>query len=229
MAIQPNRPNRFTRTRVRPIQTGRGVTTQQARTVQPAQPQPGGPFVPRPDLGPNVGFGVGLPQPQLEAMPYTGATPVTAAQEILSQPGIQNAIGTMPGIAGGIVNQLQQNQDPNAQQIGNVLQTVGGLAQPIVNTMGGAFGLGNAGGKSAPAQPGGPFVPRPDLGPNVGFGVGLPQPDTQPQLEAMPYDGNNMGSFNQPNYVPTQATQQNPNVSIGFGGKSAPSKLPGSF
>ena len=38
------------------------------------------------------------------------------------------------------------------------------------------FGGGKSGGFGPGASPQGPFTPRPDLGPNVGFGVGLPQP-----------------------------------------------------
>jgi len=69
--------------------------------------------------------------------------------------------------------------------------------------------IGSPGGGQAPQDtynqyannlfgtPGGPYTPRPDLGPGVGFGVGLPQPGgdptsiqgNQPAPSPLPTDG----------------------------------------
>jgi len=170
------------------------------------------------------------------------AGPVTAAQQVLSSPGIQNVIGTVPGIFGNMTNQFQQSQDPNTQAMGNLVAGIGGMVQPTIgsmaNAIGNQFGLGNAGGKSAPAQPGGP---------SMGFGAQAPigqetnpnyqnYSNYQPTQQQSFLDYQNAVFGNQPNiyqpnfggntgvggkssgFQPTQATQQNPNVSIGFAG-----------
>jgi len=201
-ATQPS--NRFINKRTRPI-------------------QPGGPFVPRPDLGPGVGFGPGLPRPGVPMQsPMTGGPDPIPPNTSMTPQGLYNQYAK---IVFGNGNPAYQ---PNFQ----------------------------------PA-PGGPFTPRPDLGPGVGFGPGLPQPMPNPEQSTFteqinqgvspianavgqpgsptPQDMYNQyantifgqkaqtdaqtGFFTgnpayQPNFQPTQATQQNPNVSLGFG-KSA--------
>lgn len=66
----------------------------------------GGPYVPRPDLGPGIGFGVGLPQPQQPGLPTDGMGGGK------SMGGIG---GMLPGIIGG-----QLPQDAFGQLVGNV-------------------------------------------------------------------------------------------------------------
>lgn len=93
-------------------------------------------------------------------------------------------------------------------------------------------------------NPGGPYTPRPDLGPGVGFGVGLPAPEfqeggldltTQGFTQTLPgyqqntntvFPGNQQQPMTQGNGQlppgfgapsPIDRSQINPNVSIGFG------------
>lgn len=146
-----------------------------------AQPSPGGPYTPRPDLGPGVGFGPGLPQPQLEAMPYTDST--APMQQSGMPGGKSNPIGNFIGSAASLIpnaigNAAAQSQDPNAQRIAPLFTGLGGVMNQSFSNMG---------GKSGSA----------------------------------------------PNYQQTQATQQNPNVSIGMSGGFNPAAgnttLPGNF
>jgi len=142
---------------------------------------PGGPFQSRPDLGPGVGFGPGLPQPQLEAMPYTDST--APMQQSGMPGGKSNPIGNFIGSAASLIpnaigNAAAQSQDPNAQRIAPLFTGLGGVMNQSFSNMG---------GKSGSA----------------------------------------------PNYQQTQATQQNPNVSIGMSGGFNPmagnTTLPGNF
>ncbi len=158
-------------------------------TLNPNQ-QPGGPFVPRPDLGPGVGFGPGLPSPQ-PGMPGGKSNP------------IGNFIGSTASlIPNAIGDAAAQSQDPQAQQIAPLFTGLGGV---LNQTFG---GMTSPGGKS---QPGGPYVPRPDLGPNIGFGVGLPSTNS------------NFGST-----VGTQSPMLN-SINTGFNPNAGNTTLPGNF
>jgi len=163
---QPITPNRYTRTRVRPIgpitqrPTNPAITNPNARLVggpapiqQPPVAQPGGPFVGRPDLGPGVGFGPGLPPP---------------TQQPSSLPSF-----VTPPPEGSINTQV---------------------LTPITNPATGETYTAPTGGYTLNPnqQPGGPFTPTPGFGPDVGFGPGLPPP----QLEAQPYISNTVTNPN---------------------------------
>lgn len=161
-ATQPS--NRFINKRTRPI-------------------QPGGPFVPRPDLGPGVGFGVGLPggRPFVPKSGYVPGLP-PATQPIMQPPATQPIM--QPPMTGG--------PDP---------------IPPMT-------------------QPGGPFVPRPDLGPGVGYGVGLPQPMPNPEQSTFTQQINQgvspiANAVGQPGYPMSVGGKSMPGgVGIGFGAQA---------
>ena len=124
-----------------------------ARPMPPPQPpvgRPGGPQL----IGGPVGRPIiGPPPAPMPSMPYGGP---------IGNPGLPPGVG----IQGGLPNR-EDGRDP---------YLYGPDAGP-------GFGY-NPGGSTTPGsgmmpQPGygGPYTPRPDLGPNIGFGVGLPQPN----------------------------------------------------
>jgi len=129
--------------------------------------------------GPGASF---IPAPGMTARPYGGGALATFPK------------GSLPG--SGISLAQMQAQKP-------LPPPPPGTHERFMYDLSMAHGLaaqqgsnpGPIGGKSQPAQPGGPYTPRPDLGPNVGFGAGLPQP----QLEAQPYVSGPI--------APTQTTQ----------------------
>ena len=176
-------PNRFTRTRTRPIQPGGpqmqptnpAITNPNVRIGVPMQP----PITKRPVTGGPDPIPSFVTPPPADSMTAQVITPITnpATGETYMAPNAGYKLA--PGVGGP---QMQ----PGNPAITNPNVSIGTPVQA-------------PGGKSFGDVVGGPFVP--------GFGTPMPQP----QLEAMPYTGN-------PAYQPTQATQQNPNVSIGFGG-----------
>lgn len=170
--------------------------------------QPGGPYTARPDLGPGVGFGVGLPQPGGQnPMDILGGGLNAAFGGTGVMPLVNTAGQAANNAFGGLSNSIQGNQPaPNTlptdgmsggkgmgQDLGSILGSVGNLGSQmltqinpglapignVVNTAGQGAGaiLGSALNNIQQQQPGGPYTARPDLGPGVGFGVGLPQPD----------------------------------------------------
>jgi len=123
--------------------------------IQGSGPQPGqtpqGPYTPRPDLGPGVGFGVNSPQPA----PY------------LADPMREFNRKMMEGL----------KQDPGMQEYLKK-DPISFIGNTIVGPNGNTLTWTGNGWSETPPQ--GPFTPRPDLGPGVGFGPGLPKPTTPP-------------------------------------------------
>lgn len=166
---QPITPNRYTRTRTRPVNPSRPVR-------QPAPIQPGGPSM-RPTnpaiTNPNVRIGVPM-QPPITKRPVTGGPdPIPSfvtppASDSLNAQVITPITNPATG---------ETYMAPNA----------GYTLNPNITNPNASIGFGPA--PIQQPQPGGPYTPRPDLGPNVGFGVGLPQP----QLEAQPYTSGTIG------------------------------------
>jgi len=155
----------------------------------PTSSNPGGPYQARPDLGPGVGFGVGLPAPEFQEGFQTtdvNGNPLTTQQQQFVG-GLGNAMtGALTGIGSAIG--VGGQQQPGIFQMGttdangNPLTTqqqqfVNGLG----NTMSGALtGIGSAfgGGKSGPVT-GGP-LPLPGQNPNVSIGMPVERPGFRP-------------------------------------------------
>lgn len=219
-------PNRYTRSRVRPVQTGRGVTTQQAKTVQPQ------PYVPTQATRTNPNVSIGFGPAPIQTDPLAGYKQNLTFGNVNDFSG--NSIGSPSGLPLQMsavasprpIAQPAPIQQPNT--ISGVDGLVNGILQPFVN-VGGVGGflrdvLQPVAQQAQPApiadgyspgvditppatQPAGPYVPRPDLGPGVGFGVGMPAPIQQPQ----PVGGKGVGSLF--NAVSNQLGQsQDPNV-----------------
>lgn len=98
----------------------------------------GGPYTPRPDLGPGVGFGVGLPQPgEQNPMDILGGG-LNSAFGGTGVMGLGNTAGQAVNAAfGGLANGIQGNQPAP-----NTLPTVGMSGKGIGSLMGGALGGG---------------------------------------------------------------------------------------
>lgn len=138
-------------------------------------PGNGGPFTPRPDLGPGVGFGVGLPQPGYkgpgprpgeDSMEYYRRNP---NEEV--QPGFDFAGNVRMPTIDAFMPGSGQNTGMFAPGVGPENN------QPYMPpTDQEPFGYQYNGPPPMDPGYGGPYTPRPDMGPGVGFGVGLPQP-----------------------------------------------------
>lgn len=114
----------------------------------------------------------GFPQgPQIGG----GPAPAQPAQ----QPDIYTRLGGQPNVDSN--PNLDGYQPPTASPMPPA------QAQPMPSPgMGGGKSgppsLGGIGGGGKGGMPGGPYVPRPDIGPGVGFGPGLPDPNAPSPL-----------------------------------------------
>jgi hypothetical protein len=101
--------------------------------------------------------------------------------------------GTPGGKSGGFGNMLGGVAKNFFGQIGNKIGQDPVIGAPINNMLSNIANRfpGQPGFQPQPGQPlppgvgmqGGPFTPRPDLGPGVGFGPGLPQQPGQPPAQ----------------------------------------------
>lgn len=98
---------------------------------QPGYPGTGtGPYTPRPDLGPDVGFGPGLPTPTpmpMPGMPGGKAGPAGPISFLTDQAG---QVGNV------MFDAMKQNQDPNVAGVGNFFGTLTNQAvNPVIGQM----------------------------------------------------------------------------------------------
>jgi len=105
--------------------------------------QPGypgtGPYTPRPDLGPDVGFGPGLPTPTPMPMPMPPGGIGPRSFDPINDPALAYSDGTTPGGKSG--------PSPGFRQLGDVIRGLPPMQQPGMQSPTGF------------AQPGVPFGP----------------------------------------------------------------------
>ena len=118
---------------------------------------PGGPFTPRPDLGPGVGFGPGLPPPGMPTpgMPGGKSDP---SNPFYNNFGNQLDIGSPPPM-----DPAQDPSNPSYNNFGNQLD-MGGGPQMI----GGAYGKPIYGGRPSPMPPSMYSQPQPNFASALG-------------------------------------------------------------
>jgi len=178
-------------------------------------PTPGGPFTPRPDLGPGVGFGPGLPD--APAVDEQG-NPLTPEQAQFVD-GIGNVITGVAGPGYGMLKNMDRATNPD--EFGNAIAD--GSMKMMENVAGGlGKALGVPGGKGGFAGPS--YGIAPDFKPvvsafgrNIGNTIGQLSQNQQPgatmggirgrDLSGNPNGGQLMGGMG--NFVTQPPAQQN--------------------
>ena len=201
-------------------------------------PGMGGPYTPRPDLGPGVGFGVGLPDPnydpsmdQTNTMPPVSGLPTQGMGGGKSMGGLGDLVSGALGQVGGVAQQIFPNQQQPITQGNGQLPPGFGALSPIDRSQ-----IGNAQiGMTAPAQVGttqspvpSQIPPTPSIYSRVG---GQPNVDTMPGMpgyqgpgygQPAPAPTNRFIPQNapgvRPSVVPTTNRQMTPMQQAQFGG-----------
>lgn len=226
--IIPQMPNRYTRTRTRPVNPGGpvmrptnpAITNPNVRIGTPVQ-QPGMPQFTPPPLQAMPFDGTNLGGPQMQPTNPAITNPNVSIGTPVQAPGgksfgdVVSAGGGLPGYIGQQV--IQQNpNDPYAQNIGNIMTGIGNVVQPVFGFMGQGVNQALIGQENNPN-----YQPTQQQSfqdyQNAVFG-------NQPNIYQPNFGGNTGVGGKSSGFQPTQATQQNPNVSIGFGGQGMASQ-----
>lgn len=177
--------------------------------------QPGGLYQARPDMGPNVGFGAGLPNTGSN-MPQMPSTPGGKGNATGPISGLTDTAGQVGDV---MFDAMRQNQDPNVAGLGNFFGTLTGQAvNPVIGQMSRTMDQ-----SMTPTQPmgagqaanTGPL----NAGPNMPAMPGTPGGKSSPKYDIFrdPYTvlrdeaWRGLGS-----QQPTNPAITNPNVSIGM-------------